>query len=327
MTANRAVKNRVRARMALTGESYTAALRHLRATEGAAMPTATATIRLAVAQTTSLHDPSDTAAMRARGAEIRSLMTRAADAGARLLQLPEAALCFPSKLLLSSVPGEVAESDWSRFDWATHDAEVAAIAAHARALRLWTVLGAPHRPSEPTPSGRPMLSLLAFDDGGAVVARYDERLLSRTKRSYMYEAGATGVTITVDGVTLGLISGLEGLFGDLVSDYEEAGADAVLYSTAGPADPGAERSLADSAAVAARQNGLWVGYAVHTDTAAAAPAGIIAPDGSWSARCRPLAEPDLVVTEVTSRPEGPGREWRREMLALHHERLHAAERG
>lgn len=281
-------------------------------------------VRLAVAQTSPMDDPADGAAMRARGTQIRALMTRAADAGARLLHLPEGALCFPSKVLLSSRPDEVAESDWTRFDFPTHDAEVAAIAEHARRLRLWTVLGAPYRPEHPTPSNRPMLSLLVIDGSGAVRARYDERLLSRTKRSYMYEAGVDGVTFEIDGVTFGCLSGLEGLFGDLVSDYEAAGVDVVLYSTSGPADPGAELSLADSAAVAARQNGLWVSYAVHADKAPDAPSGVVAPDGRWVSRCVPTAEPDVVAIDVARQHENPAREWRREMLATHRDRRTAS---
>jgi len=283
-----------------------------------------ATVRIAVAQTTPMDDPTDGAAMRARGTQVRALMTRAADAGARLLHLPEGALCFPSKVLLSSRPGEIAESDWTRFDFQTQDAELAAIAEHARRLRLWTVIGAPHRPSRPTPSNRPMLSLLVIDGSGAIRTRYDERLLSRTKRSYMYEAGTDAVTFEIDGVTFGCLSGLEGLFGDLVSDYEATGADVVLYSTTGPADPGAEMSLADSAAVAARQNGLWVSYAVHADKATDAPSGVVAPDGSWVSRCVRRAEPDVVTLDVARRLEGPAREWRREMLATHRDRRAAS---
>lgn len=280
-------------------------------------PNRASTLRLAVAQTTPLYDPSDSGGMRARGAEIRSLMERAAARGVRLLQLPEAALCFPSKLLLSSVPGQIAESDWNRFDWVTHDAEVAAIAERARRLRLWTVLGAPRRSDRLTPSGRPTLSLLVIDETGSVHTRYDERLLSRTKQTYMYEAGSDGVTFTIDGLTFGCLSGLEGLFGDVFTDYEAGGVDCVLYSTAGPADPGAEESLSSSAAVAARQNGLWVGYAVHTNTAPSAPAGVVAPDGSWATRCPNRAEPALAVTEIGPRPEGGPREWRRSMLEAH----------
>ncbi|GAB2598390.1 carbon-nitrogen hydrolase family protein [Pseudactinotalea suaedae] len=324
MTANRAFKKRVRARAAQTGESYTAALRHIRSHRGATVPTTeptdpieTPTLRLAVAQTTPLEDPRDSAGMRARGAEIRALMQRAHDGGARLVHLPEAALCFPSKTLLSSRPGEIAESDWTQFDFRTHDAEIAGIRAHARALGLWTVIGAPTRTSDASPAARPRLSMLVVDATGAVAARYDERLLSRTKQTYMYEAGSQGVTFTIDGLTFGCVSGLEGLFGDLFSDYEAEGVNGVLYSTAGPSDPGAEESLSSSAAVAARQNGVWVSYAVHADKAPDAPAGIAAPDGRWAARCVSSAEPALAFADVGRRTEGGPREWRRAMLEAH----------
>lgn len=321
MTANRAFKKRVRARAAQTGESYTAALRHIRSTQGATVPTTeesiTPTLRLAVGQTTPLEDPRDAAGMRARGAEIRSLMRQAADGGARLLHLPEAALCFPSKTLLSSVAGEIAESDWTVFDWETHDAEIDAVRAQARRLQLWTVLGAPVRRSAASPSARPWLSMLVIDPSGTIAHRYDERLLSRTKQTYMYAAGSAALTFTVDGVRFGCVSGLEGLFADLFSDYEAEGVDCVLYSTAGPADPGAGTSLASSAAVAARQNGLWVSYAVHADKAPDAPAGVASPQGDWAARCPDLPVPALTIAEIGRRPEGEPREWHRSMLAAH----------
>jgi len=192
--------------------------------------------------------------------------------------------------LLSARPGELAESDWTRFDFQMHDAPLAA---------------------------RPRLSMLVIDPTGALVASYDERLLSRTKQTYMYEAGSQGVTFTVDGLTFGCISGLEGLFDDLFSDYEAEGADCVLYSTAGPSDPGAEESLSSSAAVVARQNGVWVSYAVHADKAPDAPAGIAAPDGRWAARCVSRAEPALAFADIERRDEGGPREWRRSMLEVH----------
>lgn len=320
MTANRAFKKRVRARAAQTGESYTAALRHIRSEQGATVPTTppdlTQTLRLAVGQTTPLTDPGDVAAMRDRGVEIRDLMQRAHDGGARLLHLPEATLCFPSKTLLSSVPGELAESDWTRFAWDAHDAEIRAIRAEARRLSLWTVIGAPVRVSA-APSARPRLSLLVIDPSGALATRYDERLLSRTKQTYMYEAGSTGVTFTIDGLTFGCLSGLEGLFGDLFNDYEAEGVDCVLYSTAGPGDPGAEDSLSSSAAVAARQNGLWVSYAVHADKAPDAPSGIASPEGRWVARCPDESRPAVAFADIEPRPEGGPREWRRSMLQAH----------
>lgn len=280
-------------------------------------PDLTPTLRLAVGQTTPLTDPGDVAAMRARGAEIRDLMQRAHDGGARLLHLPEAALCFPSKTLLSSVPGEVAESDWTRFAWDAHDTEIQAIRIHAGRLGLWTVVGAPtYLPGRP-PSGRPRLSTLVIDPSGTLAARYDERLLSRTKQTYMYEAGSAGVTFAIHGLTFGCLSGLEGLFGDVFSDYEAEGVDCALYSTAGPSDPGAEDSLASSAVVAARQNGLWVSYAVHADKAPDAPAGISSPEGRWVSRCPEEARPAVTFADIQPRPEGGPREWRRSMLQAH----------
>ncbi|MFW6598970.1 hypothetical protein ACQBAU_00665 [Propionibacteriaceae bacterium Y2011] len=45
------------------------------------------------------------------------------------------------------------------------------------------------------------------------------------------------------------------------------------------------------------------------------PAGVVGPDGRWTARCRAQATPDVVTVEVTSRPEGAARAWRRSMVA------------
>ncbi|MFF0739210.1 hypothetical protein ACFYVL_02315 [Streptomyces sp. NPDC004111] len=62
------------------------------------------------------------------------------------------------------------------------------IAELARELRLWTVIASVHRLSGPN---RPHNSLYVVSDRGAVVTRYDERLLSRTKVSYMYAPGVS----------------------------------------------------------------------------------------------------------------------------------------
>lgn len=214
MTADRALKQRVRARARRTGESYTAALRHFRSPGGETVPTtdhSPARLRLAVAQTTFRTDPGDARAFQEAGAEVRRLMRDAHAAGADVLQLPEATLCFPDKWSLSRERDRLTEADWSRFDWASAESAVEEIRATARSLRLWTVLGAQQRhPSDP--AARPSSSLLVIDPGGTVSARYDERLLSRSKQAYLYAAGAAGVVIDVHGVRLGLASGLEALF-------------------------------------------------------------------------------------------------------------------
>ena len=295
MTANRSFKRRVRARAARTGEAYTAALRHLRTTEGATVPTTqptSNTLRVAVAQTTLRQDPGDAQAFRAAGAEVRRLMRAARAQGADLVHFPEATLCFPAKLALSSQPDQLAEADWDRFHWQAMQTEITAIRATARELGLWTVLGAQHREPE---SPRPRTSLFVLDPHGRTHRRYDERLLSRTKQTYLYEPGQRSITFELGGVRFGCTSGLEVLFPDLYSDYEADGVDCVLFSTAGPGDPADADSLASSARTHALQNGMWISYAVPCDKAPFAAAGMIRHDGQWAARCPSQAEPAIAV--------------------------------
>ena len=116
-----------------------------------------------------------------------------------------------------------------------------------------------------------------IDPGGTVSARYDERLLSRSKQAYLYAAGAAGVVIDVHGVRLGLASGLGAPFPQVFSDYESQDVDCVLFSTAGPGDATEADTLASSVRTHALQNGLWIGYAVPSDKAPYAAAGVIAP--------------------------------------------------
>ncbi len=317
MTADRALKRRVRARAHRTGESYTAALRHFRSREGATVPTTPEPspdqLRLAVAQTTFRTDPDDAGAFQDAGAEVRGLMRQAGAAGADVIQFPEATLCFPDKRALSRDPDRVSEADWSRFAWESSEIEIERIRAEAGALRLWTVLGAQHRqPSDP--AARPTSGLLVIDPTGTVVTRYDERLLSRSKQAYLYAPGTEGVVFDVRGVRIALTSGLEVLFPTLFSDYESQDVDCVLFSTAGPGEPAEADTLASSACTHALQNGIWVGYAVPSDKAPYAPAGIIAPGGSWAARCSTQVTPTIAVADVTKRPDHPGRIWRRTML-------------
>ena len=291
MTADRALKRRVRARAQRTGESYTAALRHFRSLQGEIVPItpdhSPVQLRLAVAQTTFRTDPADAPAFQEAGAEVRRLMRQARAAGADLIQFPEATLCFPDKRSLSRDRDQVTEADWTRFAWESSQSEVDQIRATARSSRLWTVLGAQQR-NPADPSARPASSLLVIDPTGSIVTRYDERLLSRSKQAYLYAAGADGVVLDVQGVRIALASGLEVLFPHLFSDYESQDVDCVLFSTAGPGEPAEADTLASSARTHALQNGIWVGYAVPSDKAPYASAGIIAPGepGRLGARTR-----------------------------------------
>ena len=239
MTANRNLKRRVRARAAKTGESYAAALRHVRPTrQGDSMPEVTA-MRLATAQIIVREDPSDRAQLRDSGRDVRELMRQAHAAGARIIHFPEGATCSPHKRIMSSVgpaeagpaeagPAEVGPADWSRANWLVLRQEVEAIARLAGELRLWTVLGSVHRL---TPPHRPHNSMYVISDRGELVTRYDERLLSNTKLSFMYTPGSGPVTFEVDGLRFGCAMGIEVHFPEVFAEYERLDVDGVLLST------------------------------------------------------------------------------------------------
>jgi predicted amidohydrolase len=312
MTANRNFKRRVRARAAKTGESYTAALRHFRtAPRGDSMPK---TLRLSVAQLEVQPDPGDAAAVRACGEQIRRLMREAHAAGARLLHLPEGALTCPGKRVMSATgpgkagPGEVGPADWERADWPVLAGELRAIAALAGRLGLWTVVGSVHPLTGPR---RPHLSLYVVSDRGAIVTRYDERMLSNTKVSHMYTPGSAPVTFTVDGVRFGCALGMEAAFPEVFLEYERLDADCVLFSTHGPGTPSNNGPFALQARALAAANGYWVSYAGTAQDAPNAPSGVISPDGDWLARCPAERVTGLVTTDLDLGAANPARPWRR----------------
>jgi predicted amidohydrolase len=309
MTANGNLKRRVRARATKTGESYAAALRHFRPTSSGDEVSTEKSIRLAVTQTVLGEDPARSDELRRSGQDIRRLMRAAHDQGARVIQFPEGATCSPHKLVMSG-PEQVGPSDWDRADWAGLQGELAAVAALAGELRLWTVLGAVHRL---TPPHRPYNSLYVISDQGAVVTRYDERLLSNTKVSYMYSPGAGPVTFDVDGVRFGCTLGMEAHYPELFAEYERLDVDCVLFSTTGDGPLGGPATFAAEVQGHAATNSFWVSLSLGAAASRAAPAGIVAPGGEWHTRCRADGAPGVVVTTLDNTSEAVtlARPWRR----------------
>lgn len=303
MTANKNFKRRVRARALKTGESYTAALRHFqKIPSGDSMPNPDP-IRIAAAQLDTPGDPGAAAALHRAGRGIRQLMSQAHEQGARLIHFCEGAICAPHKRVMSSSPGTVAEADWTRFDWDAQQGELRAIAGHAASLKLWTAVGAVHRLTAPH---RPHNSLYVIDDHGRVITRYDERMLSNTKVSYMYTPGTSPITFDVDGVRFGCALGMESAYPELFLDYERAGVHCVLLSTQGP---GAAFAL--QAQGHASSNSYWISYATCAADAHAAPSGIIGPDGTWPARCAPADASAVALAGIDREHESLARPWRR----------------
>ncbi|MGW1463099.1 carbon-nitrogen hydrolase family protein [Streptomyces sp. NPDC002308] len=318
MTANRNFKRRVRARAAKTGESYTTALRHFRTTSSGEVMPETTRVRLAVAQSVVHANPSSERQLHENAREVRRVMREAHRAGARIVHFPEGATCSPTRESVTesrteSLPASGPEADWSRVAWEVLREELAATARLAGGLGMWVVLGSVHRLSGPR---RPHNSLYVISDRGELVTRYDERMLSRTKVSFMYAPGSAPVTFEVDGLRFGCLLGMEVHFPELFVACEQLDVDCVLFSTTGGGTPSSAVFAVEAQAHAAI-NGYWVSFAVHARPGATAPSGVVAPGGEWIGRCEADGRSSVTVVELDTGSASAGfaanlaRPWRR----------------
>ncbi|HET6986031.1 MAG TPA: carbon-nitrogen hydrolase family protein [Kribbella sp.] len=253
------------------------------------------TLRIAVAQSTVHEDPTNAALLHESGAEVRRLMQQAADAGARLVHFTEGALCFPSKRVMSELgPDEIGPSDWSRADWAVLEEELDRITKLSRELGIWTVIPSVHQLPAPT---RPHNSMYVVSDAGKVVTRYDERMLSTTKVTWMYTPGTQPVTFEVDGHRFGLALGLDVIFPELFTEYDRLGVDGVLVSYA---SNGVARNehIAIQARGTAAMNTSWISLAVTANPGAGLESCVIDPRGTVMAEGRADGAPGIAVTDV-----------------------------
>lgn len=225
-----------------------------------------------------------------------------------MIHFSEGTLCSPGKRRMSSDPERVTDSDWSRFDWDCQARELSRIAEHAAALGLWTVVGAVHRL---TPPHRPHNSLYVIDGTGQVATRYDERMLSFTKQSYMYSPGSRPVTFDVEGVRFGCALGMESVYPEVFLEYERAGVDCVLFSS-----HGVNATFGLQVRGHASTNSMWVSYATSCPEAGAGPhSGIAGIDGQWIAQCPASAQPAIGIADINTDDENLARSWRREARA------------
>ena len=239
---------------------------------------------------------------------MRRLMREAREAGARLIHFPEGATCSPNKRIMSGTgPEKVGPADWTVFAWDVLREELKATSNLAKELGLWTVFGSVH---PLTPPHRPHNSLYVVSDRGRLLTRYDERLLSNTKVSFMYSPGKIPVIFEVDGVRFGCALGMETHYPEIFIEYEGLGVDCVLFSTTGESPIGASAFAAETLGHAA-SNSYWVSLSAHAPQSVAVPSGIAAPDGTWAERCSSDGMPSVAVTTITLDPGDLARPWRR----------------
>ncbi len=178
--------------------------------------------------------------VRRNGRLARNAISRAAQAGARLVHFPEAALSGYVKSQITS---------WDAVDWAALADEAGRTADLAGRLGVWVVIGCNRKPAPPEPAppgpappgpardgqgardGRPCNSLYVVSDRGAVVAHYDKRFCSHTEITSWYAPGTAPVVFDVDGVRFGCALCIEVCFPEVFAEYERRGVDCVLLSS------------------------------------------------------------------------------------------------
>jgi predicted amidohydrolase len=217
---------------------------------------------------------------RVNGQQVRAVMTKASEGGARLVHFPEGMLSGYCKAQIKA---------WDTFDWSALREELEATAAHAAKLNLWTVLGSCHRLTSPT---RPHNSLYVISGEGVLAGRYDKRKLSNTEINDWYTPGTDPAVFEVDGFRFGCALCIEIHFPELFMEYERLGVDCVLFSAY------AEDPIFGIVAQAhAAINTMWLSLCTPTQCSHKLSSGLIGPDGYYLASAT-LGETSLVISQL-----------------------------
>ena len=101
----------------------------------------------------------------------------------------------------STGPQHIGPADRTQANWAHLWQELDEIAHLAGELRLWVVVGALGQTSV---DERPTNCLYIISSRGRVSGRYDERMLSKTKATFMYSPGRQPLVFTARGIRFGV---------------------------------------------------------------------------------------------------------------------------
>jgi predicted amidohydrolase len=213
---------------------------------------------------------------------------RASDAGARVVVLPEK--------FLSGYEPELIGSDPTTYAVAVDDPRLAPIAEACRDTSTVAVVGA-----ATNEDGRLFISSLVFAGDGNVLARYDEQFLFGSERK-LFQPGAAGCTVEVDGWQLGLGICYDCGFPEHARAAARAGAHAYLVSALFSVGNGFHESRTWLPA-RALDNTAYVLLANHVGTTggwnACGGSAIWGPDGRLVAQAGP-DETTLVVADFDS---------------------------
>jgi deaminated glutathione amidase len=177
----------------------------------------------------------------ANAAEIRRLMARAGQRGARVVHFPEGALSGYAGTDFATFDG---------FDWELLGQETEDIVRLACELGIWVVLGSAHRL---TGKHKPHNSLYVISDSGRLIDRYDKRFCAgdaagQTGDLAHYSPGGHTTVWAIDGITCGALICYDYRFPELYRDYCARGVQLMFHSFHAAAAP-PERIAAMGAAI------------------------------------------------------------------------------
>ncbi len=218
------------------------------------------------------------------GATIRHILSEAASQGVELVNFCEGSLSGYSKSQISD------PNDWASFDWEEQKAELRSIAELCGQLKIGAVVGGAHQLSTTL---RPHNSLYVISASGDLITRYDKRFLSNSEVNEWYTPGTEPVVFEVNSFRFGCALCIESQFPEVFIEYERLGVDAVLFGSYG---------IPEYFQIALRAhaglNCLWISAATPAQEAPNGPAGIVGPDGKWSARCSAVPNSSFSVAHL-----------------------------
>jgi predicted amidohydrolase len=148
---------------------------------------------------------------------IEQQITEAKLKKADVVQFPECAL--------SGYPGTDMMS-LENFDWNQLHGMTDSVAALAKKLQIWVVLGSLHRL---TGNNKPHNSLYVINPEGKISDRYDKRFCTGTDLKYC-SPGDHFVTFKIKGVTCGLLICYDVRFPELYREYRKLSCDVIFQS-------------------------------------------------------------------------------------------------
>ena len=199
---------------------------------------------------------------------IKKQMKHARLQNVQLIQFPEGALSGYAGSDLSTFEG---------YDWSLLKEKSREIAALAKDLKMWVLLGSTHHLSD---GNKPHNSLYVITPEGKVLDRYDKRFCTESDLKY-YSPGDHFVVFDVNGVKCGLLICYDIRFPELYRQYSVLGVNAIFhsfYNARHKEDCIHPKIMPITGQARAAENGVYVSF-TNSSAPYSWPCHFITPDG------------------------------------------------